>query len=114
MRRVVLAVILAALAGSAQAESELQDVGCAQERQLRSIDQVTATEVVFFNQSPVPIRTYWIDFHGRRIFGAEIRPGDSFFQQTYVNNPWVVTKTTAKICVGIFQPIAESSIVVVH
>jgi hypothetical protein len=114
MRRVFLAVILAAFASSAQAQNELQDVGCAGESGLRSIDDTTVTEVIFFNQSPAPIRTYWLDHEGNRKFGSEIRPGDSYVQQTYVTHPWVVTKSSAKSCVAIFQPEASASIVVVH
>ena len=114
MRRAFLAAILAALATSAQAQNELQDVGCAGESSLRSIEDATVTEVIFFNQSPAPIRTYWIDHQGNRKFGSEIRPGDSFVQQTYVTHPWVVTKSAAKACMAIFQPEASSAIVVVH
>ena len=114
MRRVFLAAILAMLASAAQAQNELQDVGCAGESGLRSIDESTLTEVIFFNQSPAPIRTYRLDHQGNRIFGSEIRPGDSYVQQTYVTHPWVVTKSATKSCMAIFQPEASASIVVVH
>ena len=113
MRRIFLAAILAVLAGSAQADNELQDVGCAGEGGLRSLDDTRSTEVIFFNQSPATIRTYWLDHEGHRQFKSEIRPGDSFVQQTYVTHPWVVT-SIAKTCMAIFQPEASSAIVVVH
>ena len=113
MRRAFLAAMLAVLASGAQAQNELRNVGCAGEGGLRSIDEATLTEVTFFNQSPAPIRTYWLDHQGNRIFGSEIRPGDSYVQQTYVTHPWVVT-TAAKACMAIFQPEASSAIVVVH
>lgn len=114
MRRVLLATVLAALAGSAQADSELRDVGCGEEHHLRSIDSATATEVIFFNQSGAVVRTYWLDFQGKRKFRAEIPPGDSFVQQTYVSHPWLITNTATKNCVGIFQPMSDSSIVVIQ
>jgi von Hippel-Lindau disease tumor supressor len=114
MRRVFLAAIVAALATSARAQTELQDVGCAGENSLRSTEEKKVTEVIFFNQSPAPIRTYWLDHQGQRIFGTEIRPGDSYVQQTFVTHPWVVTKSGAKTCVAIYQPEASSAIVVVH
>ena len=114
MRRVFLAAILAAIAAGAQAQTELRDLGCAGESSLRSIDETTTTEVIFFNQSPAPIRTYWLDHQGNRNFGSEIRPGDSYVQQTYVTRPWVVTKSGAKTCVAIYQPEPSSAIVVVH
>jgi hypothetical protein len=114
MRRAFLAAIVVTLAGSAQAQNELQDIGCAGENTLRSIDDKTMTEVIFFNQSPAPIRTYWLDHQGNRKFGSEIRPGDSYVQQTYVTHPWVVTKSAARTCVAIFQPETGSAIVVVH
>lgn len=114
MRRALLGVLLAAVSSSAYAQNELRDVGCAAESALRSVDDKTVTEVTFFNQSPTPIRTYWLDDQGKRNFGSEIRPGDSYVQQTYVTRPWVVTKTAAKTCVAIFQPDVKSAIVVVH
>ena len=113
MRRAFLAAMLAVMASGAQAQNELQDVGCAGEGGLRSISEATLTEVIFFNQSPAPIRTYWLDHQGNRKFGSEIRPGDSYLQQTYVTHPWVLT-TAAKACMAIFQPEAASAIVVVH
>ena len=76
MRRVFLAAIVAALAAGAQAQTELRDLGCAGESSLRSTDESKVTEVIFFNQSPAPIRTYWLDHRGHRIFGSEIRPGE--------------------------------------
>jgi hypothetical protein len=113
MRPAFLAAILVALAGGAQAQNELHDVGCAEESGLRSIDETKLTEVTFFNQSPKPIQTYWLDHQGHRIFGSEIRPGESFVQQTYVTHPWVVT-SSGRRCVAIYQPEASSAIVVVH
>ena len=114
MRRAFLAAILAALATGAQAQNELQDVGCAGENSLRSTEEAKLTEVTFFNQSPTPIRTYWLDHQGNRVFGSEIRPGDSYVHQTYVTHPWLVTKSTARACLAIYQPVAASAIVVVR
>lgn len=114
MRGVFLAAIVAALATTAQAQTELQDVGCAGENNLRSTEEKKMTEVIFFNQSPAPIRTYRLDHQGNRIFGSEIRPGDSYVQQTYVTHPWVVTKGAAKVCMAIYQPESSAAIVVVH
>jgi hypothetical protein len=106
---------MVALSGAAQAQSELRDVGCMNEYHLRSIDEAKSTEVIFFNQSPVPIRTYWLDYEGNRKFRSEIAPGQSFMQQTYVTHPWVVTTSTPpRDCVAIFQPEASSAIVIVH
>lgn len=115
MREVFLAAIVAALATSAQAQTELRALGCAGESNLRSTEEKKMTEVIFFNQSPAPIRTYRLDHQGHRIFGSEIRPGDSYVQQTYVTHPWVVTKGgAAKTCMAIYQPEASAAIVVVH
>jgi hypothetical protein len=114
MRRALLAIILTALSPAAQAQNELHDVGCGGEARLHSVDSVKSTEVIFFNQSTVPIRTYWLDFEGKRIFRSEIRPGDSFVQQTYVTHPWVVTNSSTRDCVAIFQPDSSAAIVVVH
>ena len=114
MRRALLAIGLTVLCGGAQAQNELHDVGCGGEAQLHSVDNLQSTEVIFFNQGIVPIRTYWLDFEGKRIFRTEIRPGDSFVQQTYVTHPWVLTSNASKDCMAIFQPDSTAAIVVVH
>ena len=114
MLRAFLVVVLLAVAGAAQAQNELHDVGCGGEYRLRSLEDTKPAEVIFFNQSTRTIRTYWLDHEGRREFKSEIPPGDSFVQQTYVTHPWVVTSSKTKDCVGIYQPESSSSIVVVH
>ena len=114
MRRLFLAAILAALASGAQAQTELRDLGCAGGKQPSVDRRATMTEVIFFNQSPAPIRTYWLDHQGHGTSAPEFRPGDSYVQQTYLTHPWVVTRSTAKVCMAIYQPEAPSAIVVVH
>ncbi len=109
MRRALVGIVLAALAtlvlaGAAQADSELPDVGCPQEHRLRSVDCPTATEVIFFNQSPAPIRAYWLDYDGERVFRSEIRPGDSFVQQIYVTHPGSSPRVRQRAASASFSP----------
>ncbi|WP_414624324.1 hypothetical protein [Calothrix sp. CCY 0018] len=53
-------------------------------------DKIT-TEITFINQRNVPVKTYWLDYSGKRKFYAQIQPGDKVVQQTYVTHPWVIT-----------------------
>jgi len=64
---------------------------CPVERGLRSPTSQWPTAIRFVNETGAPIRLYWIDFRGERKFYADVRPGDSLRQETFVGHVWVVT-----------------------
>ncbi|NJN11548.1 MAG: hypothetical protein HC815_27660 [Richelia sp. RM1_1_1] len=39
------------------------------------------TEVTFINQRSVPVKTYWLDYSGKRKFYTQIQPGDRLSMQ---------------------------------
>ena len=78
---------------------------CAQERGLRSLEGTTSTSITFVNDSRGMIRTYWIDYRGTRVFYAEVPPGGSYVQQTFLTHPWVVTNSQED-CLGVYMPAA--------
>lgn len=76
---------------------------CSQEHGLRSLAGTTSTAITFVNNSATTIRTYWIDYQGTRKFYAEVQPGRSYVQQTYLTHPWVVTNSQED-CLGVYMP----------
>jgi uncharacterized caspase-like protein len=85
---------------------------CSQEYNIRSLEGTTSTSITFINDSTDTIRTYWIDYQGARKFYAEVPPGQSYDQQTYVTHPWVVTNRQ-EACIGVFMPKASPGRVVI-
>ena len=109
-----VAVVGALSTRSVVAQSMLKDVGCAQENSLRSLEGATSTNIIFVNQSEITIRTYWLNYEGRRVFYAEVPPGKNYVQQTYVTHPWVITNNRSGDCVAIYEPLPFDSIVVIR
>jgi hypothetical protein len=98
----------------ANAQRGLANIGCAAEESLRSLEGTSATSVTFVNASSVPVRTYWLNYQGKRVFYSEIAPGRNFVQQTYVTHPWVITNNRAGDCVAIFQPTPEPGVALIR
>jgi von Hippel-Lindau disease tumor supressor len=69
-----------------------------------------STEITFINQRSVPVKTYWLDYSGKRKFYAQIQPGDKVVQQTYVTHPWVITDASNN-CLGVYYPDGQPRII---
>jgi hypothetical protein len=82
----------------------LQDVGCAGEDGFQSKEGPQSTQITFINRSDRPVRTYWLNYQGKRVFYSEIAPGRSYVQQTYVTHPWVITNDRSGNCIALFLP----------
>jgi hypothetical protein len=66
-------------------------VSAAKENYLASERSDTQTQIRIVNESPEPLKIYWLDFRGERNFHSQIDPGDSFSQNTYTTHPWLIT-----------------------
>jgi len=98
----------------ASAETSLEDLGCSAEPQLSSKQGSVSTSVTFINNSSRTIRTYWLNYNGRRVYYAEVEPGKSYVQQTYYTHPWVITNDPSGNCVSLFLPSKEPGVAVVR
>ena len=104
MLRLALALALSVSATGAYAQS-----GCEDEKGVKSADSDTATEVTFQNQSDVTIKVYWLDYEGKRQYYADVKPGKSYTQDTYMTHPWVVTNVKGA-CVMMFRPLPGATV----
>ncbi|PXF47573.1 hypothetical protein BWQ96_02717 [Gracilariopsis chorda] len=57
---------------------------------VHSIDSKTETFLMFSNDSDSLVDLWWIDYYGREVYYASIRPGTTHMQPSYVTHPWVV------------------------
>jgi hypothetical protein len=102
---VLLAVALHGSTSSpASVQERLPDAGCAAEDSFRSTEGSTPAEITFVNHSARAIRTYWLNYQGKRVYYAEIQPGKRLAQQTYFSHPWVITGSASGECIAIFLP----------
>ena len=110
MRTLLLAAIAAMTTVAAHADNELPQLGCGgEDAGLRSLNADTPTYVTFRNDTGRTVRTYWLNYKGRRVFYAEVPPGKSYVQQTYVTHPWVITNNPSGDCVAVFMPAPSSA-----
>jgi len=66
---------------------------CTGEGQLRSVEAATTTQITFANNTPDPIRIYWLDYQGARRLYAQIQPSSTVVQPTFVTHAWITTNT---------------------
>ena len=68
---------------------------CRDERNLLSVQGNMHTSMKFLNNSNQEVRTYWLDYSGRRVFYKAIPPQCQYTQPTFQTHPWVVTPMRA-------------------
>ena len=73
------------------------------EEQLKSKNSDTSTMVKFENKTSQPVKLFWLDFQGKRVFYNQLEASHSTFQQTYKTHPWVVTDLNDHL-ITIFLP----------
>ena len=74
---------------------------CKEERGLRSVQGHVNTTMHFVNKRDQEIRTYWLDYQGRRVFYKAIPAKGRYTQPTFQTHPWVVTDQRDN-CLGVF------------
>lgn len=87
-----------------------QNESCDRERELRSITGNVHTKMKFVNNTNQEVRSYWLDYNGRRVFYKAIPPNSSYTQPTYKTHPWLITDQVDK-CLKIFRSNNRSEVV---
>jgi hypothetical protein len=85
---------------------------CRDERSLRSVQGNVHTSMKFVNRTNQEVRSYWLDYSGRRVFYKAIPPNGHYTQPTFQTHPWVITDQRDN-CINIFvsnQPSAVAEI----
>ncbi len=87
--------------------------GCKGMGTLRSQNSDTPANMRFVNQRDAAIRTFWLDFDGAARFYAQIDPGDTLLQPTYLTHPWIIMDQAGK-CTGPYMPRKGLRVVVIR
>lgn len=74
-----------------------------------SLPSQAAATIRFDNGRVSPVRLYWLDFGGNRVFYQIIPPGQAVYQPTYESHRWIVT-TEADECLALYEPSGSRSI----
>ncbi len=97
------------------AGTTLRPQNCGLENRLRSPVNSRAITIQFINNTPFPIKVYWIDFQGKRQHYFDLEPSQSRDQQTYVNHPWLITRRVAnQPCMFIYIPNQVQNIAIIQ
>ncbi|MCA9804733.1 MAG: hypothetical protein KC777_22335 [Cyanobacteria bacterium HKST-UBA02] len=75
---------------------QLKALPVGKEGKLKSIHSDTSTYVRFDNETDETITVYWLDFEGARKRYGEIKPFESYEQQTFETHPWLLTDKKGK------------------
>jgi hypothetical protein len=67
--------------------------------QARSVEGKTPSTIEFVNETPGPVRVYWLSYDGSEVFYFSLKSGASQVQRTYLTHPWVV-KDSGGTCIG--------------
>jgi von Hippel-Lindau disease tumor supressor len=86
---------------------------CRDERNLRSIQGNVHTTMKFVNRTNHEVRSYWLDYSGRRVFYKAIPPNGNYSQPTFQTHPWVITDQRDN-CLNIYVSNQPSAVVTIH
>lgn len=88
-------------------------LSCHDERNLRSVQGNVHTSMKFINHSNQEVRSYWLDYNGRRVFYKAIPPNGNYTQPTFQTHPWVITDQRDN-CINIYISNQPSAIAEIH
>lgn len=83
---------------------------CPAESVSKSTSGKITTKISFKNRLKQTVKIYWLNYSGRRVLYRQLKPGESYTQQTYVTHPWVVTDI-GDACLGVYYPDSKARVV---
>lgn len=83
---------------------------CSAESISKSTSGKVTTKITFDNKLKQPVKIYWLNYSGNRVFYRQLKPRESYTQQTYVTHPWVVTDA-GDACLGVYYPDSQPRVV---
>lgn len=96
--------------GSHHDDNHSSNTSCRDERNLRSVQGNTHTTMKFVNRTNQEVRSYWLDYNGRRVFYKAIPPNGNYTQPTFQTHPWVITDARDN-CLDIYVSNQPSAVV---
>jgi hypothetical protein len=98
-RRATLALALVAALGTVVVPSivlagtgrVVPDAACDRDGKAKSRSGDEKAALTVINNSDEAVKTYWLDYDGKRVFYEDVAPHTSYVQKTWLTHPWVVT-----------------------
>jgi hypothetical protein len=88
-------VLLAVGSGSVNAAGPVvPDSSCSTESQFKSLAGTTRAVLQITNNTHETVKSYWLDYTGKRVFYENVAPHTSYLQQTWLTHPWVITSAS--------------------
>jgi hypothetical protein len=85
------------------AQSDCRFLPVSMEPRLHSISASTPTTFTITNKLDKPVSMYWLNYQGDRQLYANLEPGQSIGQQTFLTHPWVIVDDEGK-AISLFLP----------
>lgn len=73
--------------------------GCPRPGEYRSVTGLIPARVTFVNRADRAVNVYWLDYNGKQVQYAGLRPGQATTLNGYVSHPWIA-KDVDGICHG--------------
>jgi hypothetical protein len=95
------ALLAASLAAgvSARTQSKTTATNSCAIGQPKSLDDNVKASITFVNKTTGDVRVVWLDYTGKRVPYATVKPGESLDQSTFEANAWIVLDS-AGTCIG--------------
>lgn len=79
---------------------------------LRSTDSSTSIHITFQNTTTEIVHIYWVDYHGKEVFYRDLRPAESYVQQTYITHPWRIKDDKEEV-LNEFVAVEDSDVIII-
>lgn len=70
-------------------------------------------QIEFANATCSVAYVFWIDYDGELVLYKRLRPGQSYFQESYTGHPWLVTRSDLVTGLALFGPTSTSGAAVI-
>src|SRR6185295_5972433 len=72
------------------------DAACARENRFKSTAGVTTATLTVINNTDQPVKSFWLDYSGNRVFYRQVAAHKQYKQATWLTHPWVIASTKGK------------------
>jgi len=66
------------------------DSACASEATFKSTAGTTKASLTIVNNTDETVQSFWLDYHGARVFYRQVPPHSRYVQPTWLTHPWVI------------------------
>ncbi|MGH6748517.1 MAG: hypothetical protein ACRECI_04255 [Methyloceanibacter sp.] len=101
----------AASSSAASSSANILDPSCYDVKNLRTTSSTVPTKLTVVNKSASDSILRWVDERGRIEDYGTIKAGQQTTVDTFLDNPWLITDDTGRICFQVFMPHPGSRVV---